>query len=567
MRDIGSAARTGGRGGPGVASTGPTPAGARGEAGGVRAGRTAQRWGIEPAAAADARLRNGARRGPWPALRTMGADGRSASLRRVVLSALLCGVCAAVSGASLAQAQQEEFTVSDASRRALYTEYRSASGNLATKARILDPSGAVLFEVMCEDGDGCGLRQRITDRASAMHVVLNGSNDVVDVHSPDPYGNFEPRARPGGSGRSATSPARHFMHFELDEELGVYRSPTRLYVAELGRFASRDVLAHSDSSYAYVGGNPVNRIDPTGLIWWDLNEALDAVPDAMVSAARSVAHRSAVPAGAGVGAAIGGWVGQRAMRGAMNAGATQRGITWAGMIASGAAGAIAGGVAAGVVASAAHGEPFASAERIGDMVGGSVGGAIGGILRSDAYLGLLSPVMNPTHLRLDEASEITRAVDTHRLMRANERLVVMAPQDDATHTAREFQRRRGGYQEAMRLDFGDRPRPAGAPRAGQVLDTIAAHGNLSMIFVSVDTTGDTYPDQLRPMRGRDFAEYLVRHTDLARRTGPIKLISCFAAFCNAQLIADALGREVWAGYPIVNRYTFTNWVRFTPRPR
>ncbi|MCE8422048.1 hypothetical protein LZ190_25950, partial [Rhodovulum sulfidophilum] len=68
----------------------------------------------------------------------------------------------------------------------------------------------------------------------------------------------------------------------------------------------------------------------------------------------------------------------------------------------------------------------------------------------------------------------------------------------------------------------------------------------------------------RPISGRNFARYLVDE-GWREREGPIKLMSCFGAFRNARVIADALGRDVWAGYPELDRYSFTGWVRF-PAP-
>ena len=42
-------------------------------------------------------------------------------------------------------------------------------------------------------------------------------------------------------------------------------------------------------------------------------------------------------------------------------------------------------------------------------------------------------------------------------------------------------------------------------------------------------------------------------------------MSYFGAYSNAQMIADATNRPVYAGYPAIDRYSFTGWKEFVPR--
>jgi hypothetical protein len=74
------------------------------------------------------------------------------------------------------------------------------------------------------------------------------------------------------------------------------------------------------------------------------------------------------------------------------------------------------------------------------------------------------------------------------------------------------------------------------------------------------------PNYVRPVEGRLFARYLQNNPNLIGGidNSPIKLMVCFGAFSNAQTIASALGRDVFAGYPEINRFSFTNWSRFGP---
>jgi RHS repeat-associated protein len=57
-----------------------------------------------------------------------------------------------------------------------------------------------------------------------------------------------------------------FTGKDLDSEINLFYFNARWYSAELGRFTSVDPLKDDVNWYVYVGGNPLNRVDPTGLI-------------------------------------------------------------------------------------------------------------------------------------------------------------------------------------------------------------------------------------------------------------------------------------------------------------
>ncbi len=268
--------------------------------------------------------------------------------------------------------------------------------------------------------------------------------------------------------------------------------------------------------------------------------------------------------GGAVGAGLGGSAGQVAMRSALNTELSQAAITRIGLITSGAVGGLTGAAAAGGITSLAHRQPYFSSENIIGMVVGFTAGVGGGFLTSGAYLGKVNSKIIPVPIADNELHLITPAVDTRNAVAANERLLVMAPQPEAEESATGFRDGPGGYKYAMRLDFGNDPRPAGAPGATQSVDTIAGHGAGNTIFASVDVAGNGQPDFVRPITGKRFAKYLLQHTDFGTRGGAVKLMSCFGAYRNAQVISNALQREVWAGYPALDRYSFTDWVRFQP---
>jgi RHS repeat-associated protein len=65
----------------------------------------------------------------------------------------------------------------------------------------------------------------------------------------------------------------------LDPETGHYDYGLRDYASRLARFTTVDPVKDGRNWYAYVGGDPVNRVDPLGLYGADLGRAGDGAAD------------------------------------------------------------------------------------------------------------------------------------------------------------------------------------------------------------------------------------------------------------------------------------------------
>jgi RHS repeat-associated protein len=104
----------------------------------------------------------------------------------------------------------------------------------------------------------------LPDGLGSVRQGVDETGAVVAYHEYDPYGN---PALP-----AARSTPYGFTGEWWEAEVGLLHLRARWYAPEIGRFITRDPwmgnLLDPESlypSYAYVGNNPVNRIDPSGL--------------------------------------------------------------------------------------------------------------------------------------------------------------------------------------------------------------------------------------------------------------------------------------------------------------
>ncbi|NLW48697.1 MAG: RHS repeat-associated core domain-containing protein, partial [Firmicutes bacterium] len=153
-----------------------------------------------------------------------------------------------------------------------------------------------------------------------------------------------------------------FTGKEYDPDIGLYYFNARWYDPDLGRFISEDPAGdpNNPNLYSYCGNNPLNRIDPSGKVWWWLVSAIISGLDSYLCGGdffQGFAMGAVTGAiGAGVGSALGetAWGAALAETSKVGFGATS--------------GAIAGGITGEMV-----GEGFEK---------GAVYGAIGGAINA-----------------------------------------------------------------------------------------------------------------------------------------------------------------------------------------
>jgi RHS repeat-associated protein len=128
------------------------------------------------------------------------------------------------------------------------------------------------------------------DQLNTPRLATNGSGTVVWRWDSDAFGVGEADLDPDADTNEVNVGLR-FPGQYLDEETGLHYNYFRDYDPVIGRYVESDPIGLEGgiNTYAYVGGNPIGRIDPTG-------EAGQAVVGC-------IAGSWAGPAGCGVGAA------------------------------------------------------------------------------------------------------------------------------------------------------------------------------------------------------------------------------------------------------------------------
>ncbi|MDO8585988.1 MAG: RHS repeat-associated core domain-containing protein [Armatimonadota bacterium] len=123
---------------------------------------------------------------------------------------------------------------------------------------------------------GPGLLHKITGTDSATYhadgigstrvIMDDDGQTVVQALVYDAYGTLI--AYLGGTGQPSFAYAGQYRYY-ADPETELSHLKARYYVDEVGRFLSADPVRQKtgNRSYDYVNGDPVNRVDPTGLFY------------------------------------------------------------------------------------------------------------------------------------------------------------------------------------------------------------------------------------------------------------------------------------------------------------
>ena len=132
-------------------------------------------------------------------------------------------------------------------------ERETSSG---TRSYIYGPTGLISFI------DGGSTYFVLKDHLGSTREILGSDNSPVAWYDYTPFGAIS---------RSTVNKdvAYKFTGQQYDPETGLYDFRARMYDPVLGIFYASDPAGQGFSPYMYVGGNPVNLIDPTGMWSWN----------------------------------------------------------------------------------------------------------------------------------------------------------------------------------------------------------------------------------------------------------------------------------------------------------
>ena len=101
----------------------------------------------------------------------------------------------------------------------------------------------------------------LDDRLGSVRNIVNNSGTLTDTITYDPFGNVLHETGPTGD-------RYKFAGMQLDNETGLSYDLDRYYDTTRGRFMTEDPsgLGPDVNPYRYVGNDPVNATDPTGLM-------------------------------------------------------------------------------------------------------------------------------------------------------------------------------------------------------------------------------------------------------------------------------------------------------------
>jgi RHS repeat-associated protein len=108
----------------------------------------------------------------------------------------------------------------------------------------------------------------MTDHQGSVRRELKTNGSVARRLDYDEFGNIL------GDKGTGPSPVNKFDGMRWDDKINAYLDRARIYGPDLGRFYQQDPLQSTANAYVFVGNNPLNFTDPTGMARFQANSQL-----------------------------------------------------------------------------------------------------------------------------------------------------------------------------------------------------------------------------------------------------------------------------------------------------
>ncbi len=125
----------------------------------------------------------------------------------------------------------------------------------ATVSTTRDPAGGLVGL-----RSGTSRNYYLVDGLGSVVALTDSSGAVTHSYAYDPYG-----VTTETTSSALVNPWRYTGQFQ-DVVTGLYKMGARYYQPDLGRWTQPDPSGPDANAYAYVGGDPVNFLDPSGLV-------------------------------------------------------------------------------------------------------------------------------------------------------------------------------------------------------------------------------------------------------------------------------------------------------------